>query len=66
MGIDVFNTPASSSQAVAELVMSVLFAAARGVYDSGRNMHSADGKAFDTLQRGPWFFGSRHIRIVSL
>jgi D-3-phosphoglycerate dehydrogenase len=50
-GIDVFNTPASSSQAVAELVMSVLFAAARGVYDSGRHMHSADGKAFETLKK---------------
>ena len=50
-GVDVFNTPASSSQAVAELVMSVLFAAARGVYDSGRNMHSADGKAFETLKK---------------
>ena len=50
-GIDVFNTPASSSQAVAELVMSVLFAAARGVYDSGRHMHAADGKAFETLKK---------------
>jgi D-3-phosphoglycerate dehydrogenase len=50
-GIDVFNTPASSSQAVAELVMSVLFAAARGVYDSGRNMHAADGKAFESLKK---------------
>ena len=50
-GIDVFNTPASSSQAVAELVMSVLFAAARGVYDSGRYMHAADGKAFETLKK---------------
>jgi D-3-phosphoglycerate dehydrogenase len=50
-GVDVFNTPASSSQAVAELVMSALFAAARGVYDSGRHMHSADGKAFETLKK---------------
>lgn len=50
-GIAVFNTPASSSQAVAELVMSVLFAAARGVYDSGRHMHSADSKAFETLKK---------------
>ena len=50
-GVDVFNTPASSSQAVAELVMSVLFAAARGVYDSGRHMHAADGKAFETLKK---------------
>ena len=50
-GIDVFNTPASSSQAVAELVMSLLFAAARGTYDSGRNMPSADGKAFETLKK---------------
>ncbi len=50
-GIIVFNTPASSSQAVAELVMSVLFAAARGVYDSGRHMHSADGKTFETLKK---------------
>jgi D-3-phosphoglycerate dehydrogenase len=50
-GVDVFNTPASSSQAVAELVMSALFAAARGVYDSGRHMHAADGKAFETLKK---------------
>ncbi len=50
-GITVFNTPASSSQAVAELVMSVIFAAARGVYDSGRHLHSADGKAFETLKK---------------
>jgi hypothetical protein len=31
--------------------MAVLFAAARGVYDSGRNMHAADGKAFEALKK---------------
>src|SRR5262245_39595852 len=44
-GIAVFNTPNSSSQAVAELVMAVMFAAARGIYNAGGHMpgegHSA-------------------------
>lgn len=37
-GIKVANTPASSSQSVAELVMGHMFALARGVHDSARNL----------------------------
>lgn len=50
-GVDVFNTPASSSQAVAELVMSVIFAAARGIYDSGRNMPTSGATEFESLKK---------------
>jgi len=44
-GVDVFNTPASSSQSVAELVMGHLFASCRFLNDSYRNMASGDFKA---------------------
>lgn len=37
-GVKVFNTPASSSLAVAELVIAQLFSLARSVYDSERQM----------------------------
>lgn len=50
-GIAVFNTPASSSQAVAELVMAQIFAAARGIYDAGKNMHNADALQFEALKK---------------
>ncbi|MFM9984788.1 MAG: D-2-hydroxyacid dehydrogenase [Flavobacteriales bacterium] len=50
-GVDVFNTPASSSQAVAELVMAKLFAAARGVYDSGTHMPSKGSTEFEVLKK---------------
>jgi D-3-phosphoglycerate dehydrogenase len=50
-GIDVFNTPASSSQAVAELVMSLMFAAARGVYDSGTHMPAKGATEFEALKK---------------
>ncbi|MDZ4821850.1 MAG: D-2-hydroxyacid dehydrogenase [Flavobacteriales bacterium] len=50
-GVQVFNTPGSSSQAVAELVMSYMFAAARGLYDSGRNMPTNGTTEFETLKR---------------
>ncbi len=50
-GIEVFNTPASSSQAVAELVMSFVFAAARGVYDAGTNMPSNGASEFESLKK---------------
>jgi D-3-phosphoglycerate dehydrogenase len=50
-GIDVFNTPASSSQAVAELVMSLMFAAARGVYDAGTHMPSSGAEQFEALKK---------------
>jgi D-3-phosphoglycerate dehydrogenase len=50
-GITVFNTPASSSQAVAELVMACIFAAARGIYDAGKNMRQADASQFEALKK---------------
>lgn len=50
-GIDVFNTPASSSQAVAELVMALMFAAARGVYDAGTHMPAGGATQFDALKK---------------
>lgn len=50
-GIDVFNTPAASSQAVAELVMSVMFAAARGVYDAGTHMPVVGDSEFEMLKK---------------
>ncbi len=50
-GITVFNTPASSSQAVAELVMSLLFAAARGIYDCGTQMPNHGATEFAALKK---------------
>lgn len=41
-GIQVINTPASSSQSVAELVMGHLFASARFLNDSYKNMETGD------------------------
>ncbi|HAE29960.1 MAG TPA: 3-phosphoglycerate dehydrogenase, partial [Flavobacteriales bacterium] len=38
IGREVINTPAASSQSVAELVMAHLFSISRSVYDSNRNM----------------------------
>lgn len=43
-GLHVINTPASSSQSVAEQVMGHLFGLARGLYDSNRQMPSGDFK----------------------
>lgn len=43
-GVKVHNTPASSSQSVAELVMGHLFAAARFLRDSYKNMEHGDFK----------------------
>jgi D-3-phosphoglycerate dehydrogenase / 2-oxoglutarate reductase len=50
-GLTVFNTPASSSQAVAELVMATMFAAARNIYDAGVNMPSKGAAEFETLKK---------------
>jgi len=44
-GITVINTPASSSQSVAELVMGHLFAISRGLHDSYKNMETGDFSA---------------------
>ncbi len=50
-GIDVFNTPAASSQSVAEMVMGHLFAGARGLHDANRRMFGADGAGFKNLKK---------------
>jgi D-3-phosphoglycerate dehydrogenase len=47
-GLTVINTPASSSQSVAELVMGHLFSSARFLYDSYKNMEAGD---FSTLKK---------------
>ncbi len=47
-GIIVINTPASSSQSVAELVMGEMFSISRFLYDSYRNMAEGD---FNTLKK---------------
>jgi len=44
-GIQVINTPASSSQSVAELVMGHLFAISRSLNDSYKNMENGDFSA---------------------
>lgn len=50
-GIKVFNTPASSSQAVAELVMAHMFSISRGLYDSNRNMPAQGATEFKALKK---------------
>ena len=50
-GIEVFNTPASSSQSVAELVMGHLFGAVRFLYDSNREMPKKGESEFKVLKK---------------
>lgn len=50
-GIVVFNTPASSSQAVAELVMAHMFSISRGLYDANRNMPTKGASDFKPLKK---------------
>src|SRR5699024_8966375 len=50
-GIDVFNTPAASSQSVAELVMAHLFGTARFLYQSNREMPSKGSTDFKVLKK---------------
>ena len=50
-GIVVFNTPASSSQAVAEMVMAHMYSIARGLYDSNRKMPSEGESEFKVLKK---------------
>jgi len=47
-GLTVINTPASSSQSVAELVMGHLFSLSRFLHDSYKNMETGD---FSTLKK---------------
>lgn len=50
-GIEVFNTPASSSQSVAELVMAHLFGTVRFLYDSNREMPKNGASDFKGLKK---------------
>ncbi len=50
-GITVFNTPASSSQAVAELAMACMFSLARGVFDANRLMPEQGATEFKVLKK---------------
>jgi D-3-phosphoglycerate dehydrogenase / 2-oxoglutarate reductase len=50
-GIKVINTPASSSQSVAELVFAHLFSMARFVYDSNREMPVKGSAEFEVLKK---------------
>lgn len=50
-GIEVFNTPAASSQSVAELVMAHLFGSVRFLYDSNREMPSNGVSDFKVLKK---------------
>lgn len=50
-GITVANTPASSSQSVAELVMAHLFSLARFTYDANREMPSNGHSGFNGLKK---------------
>jgi D-3-phosphoglycerate dehydrogenase len=50
-GMVVFNTPAASSLSVAELVMSMMFAAARYTYTAGGTMPNQGSEQFASLKK---------------
>lgn len=50
-GLHVINTPAASSQSVAEQVMAHLFGLARGLYDSNRQMPNGGNSDFKALKK---------------
>jgi len=50
-GLHVINTPAASSNAVAELVVAHAFNAVRFLYDSNRQMPQNGGEKFDELKK---------------
>jgi D-3-phosphoglycerate dehydrogenase / 2-oxoglutarate reductase len=50
-GIKVINTPAASSNAVAELVVAHAFSAARFLYDSNRQLPVSGSEKFDDLKK---------------
>ena len=50
-GLTVFNTPAASSQSVAELVMGHFFSLARFQHDSNRQMPTRGSGEFKTLKK---------------
>jgi D-3-phosphoglycerate dehydrogenase len=51
IGINVINTPAASSQSVAELVMGSLFTLVRMTYDANRQMPEKGNREFKALKK---------------
>ncbi len=51
LGKTVVNTPAASSQSVAELTFAHMFNLARGLHDSNRKMPNEGGSAFKALKK---------------
>jgi D-3-phosphoglycerate dehydrogenase len=51
IGREVINTPASSSQSVAELVMAQLFSISRSTYDANRTMPVSGASDFKSLKK---------------
>ncbi len=50
-GLHVINTPAASSQSVAELVMGHMFSISRGLYDAGKEMPGNGATNFKVLKK---------------
>lgn len=50
-GLKVFNTPASSSQSVAELVMAQMFSLSRSLHDANRQMPKTGAEEFKALKK---------------
>ncbi len=50
-GLKVFNTPAASSQSVAELVMAHMFSLARNTFDANRQMPVTGASEFKVLKK---------------
>lgn len=59
-GIHVINTPASSSESVAELVFAHLFTGVRFLHDSNRNMPLEGDSRFEALKKS--YAGGRELR----
>lgn len=59
-GIEVINTPAASSDSVAELVFAHLFGGVRFLYDSNRNMPLEGDSKFKALKKN--YSGGRELR----
>lgn len=50
-GLKVFNTPASSSQSVAELVIAQMFGLSRSLHEANRQMPKSGAQDFKTLKK---------------
>ena len=62
--IHVINTPAASSESVAELVFAHLFSGVRYLYDANRNMPLEGDSNFKKLKKS--YSGGSELRVLSL